>query len=83
MRNQQWFPVPRSISEPGTGNEERRENVGTGVDSANLVHVIICSMSGFVQIQEGLFVMGCDSGQPDEAPAHRVWVHTFELAIDR
>ena len=26
--------------------------------------------------------MGCNMGQPDEAPAHRVWVDSFELAID-
>lgn len=45
-------------------------------------HVIIFQMKGFVQIPEGWFVMGCDAGQPDEAPAHRVWIHAFELAID-
>ena len=26
--------------------------------------------------------MGSELGQPDEQPEHRVWVDTFELAID-
>ena len=40
-------------------------------------------MSAFARIPGGWFVMGSDTDQPDEAPAHRVWVDTFELAVDR
>ena len=39
-------------------------------------------MSEFVQIPAGWFDMGSEFGQPDEQPEHRVWVDTFELAID-
>ena len=39
-------------------------------------------MGGFARIPAGWFRMGSDDGQPDEAPAHRVWVDAFELAVD-
>ena len=39
-------------------------------------------MSEFEQIPAGWFIMGAEFGQPDEQPEHRVWVDTFELAID-
>ena len=33
-----------------------------------------------VQIPEGLFLMGSETGQENERPAHRVWVDSFLLA---
>ena len=39
-------------------------------------------MSTFECIPAGWFVMGSPDGQRDEAPAHRVWVDAFELAVD-
>jgi sulfatase modifying factor 1 len=33
-----------------------------------------------VRIPEGWFLMGCDSGQDNERPVHRVWVDQFLLA---
>ena len=39
-------------------------------------------MGAFAAIPGGWFVMGNDSGQRDEAPRHRVWVDTFEMAVD-
>ena len=38
-------------------------------------------MGGFARIPAGWFRMGSDDGQPDEGPAHRVWVDAFELAV--
>ena len=38
-------------------------------------------MNGFVSIPAGWFDMGCDAGQEDERPVHRVWVDRFEMAI--
>ena len=38
--------------------------------------------AGFARIPAGWFVMGSDDGRRDEAPAHRVWVDAFELAVD-
>ena len=38
--------------------------------------------AGFACIPAGWFVMGSDDGRRDEAPAHRVWVDAFELAVD-
>jgi sulfatase modifying factor 1 len=32
------------------------------------------------RIPEGWFAMGCESGQENERPVHRVWVDSFELA---
>ena len=36
--------------------------------------------SPLVRIPEGWFAMGCDSGQDNERPVHRVWVDEFQLA---
>jgi sulfatase modifying factor 1 len=33
-----------------------------------------------VPIPAGFFLMGCDSGQDNEKPVHRVWVDAFQLA---
>src|SRR5271169_3525489 len=33
-----------------------------------------------VQIPEGWFWMGCESGRDDEKPVHRVWTDAFDLA---
>src|SRR6266850_2364633 len=33
-----------------------------------------------VQIPEGWFAMGCETGRDDEKPVHRVWVDAFEIA---
>jgi formylglycine-generating enzyme len=33
-----------------------------------------------VRIPQGFFLMGSDTGQDNERPAHRVWVDAFELA---
>src|ERR1700733_4313665 len=33
------------------------------------------------RIPEGFFTMGCELGRDDEKPGHRVWVHTFEIAL--
>lgn len=38
-------------------------------------------MNGFVPIPAGWFYMGCDTGQDDGRPVHRVWVDRFEMAI--
>ena len=43
------------------------------------------SPSGFeepvcVPIPEGCFLMGCEQGQDEERPVHRVWVDAFEMA---
>ena len=38
--------------------------------------------AGFALVPGGWFVMGSAAGRPDEAPAHRVWVDAFELAVD-
>ena len=43
---------------------------------------MIYPVEEFARIPGGWFSMGSDTGQPDEAPAHRIWVNTFELAID-
>jgi sulfatase modifying factor 1 len=32
------------------------------------------------RIPEGWFAMGCENGQENERPVHRVWVDSFELA---
>ena len=37
-------------------------------------------MSELVPIPAGWFLMGCDSGQDNEKPVHRVWVDAFLLA---
>src|SRR5512135_2348368 len=34
----------------------------------------------FVLIPSGEFMMGCDTGQDEERPVHRVYVDAFELA---
>jgi formylglycine-generating enzyme len=36
--------------------------------------------SPLVEVPEGLFLMGCESGQDNEKPLHRVWVDRFALA---
>jgi len=33
-----------------------------------------------VPIPAGLFLMGCEAGQQEELPVHRVWVDSFEMA---
>lgn len=35
----------------------------------------------FVLIPAGHFLMGCEHGQDEERPVHRVWVDAFEMAI--
>jgi len=37
-------------------------------------------MPALVQIPAGRFLMGCESGQDNERPVHRVWVDAFSLA---
>ena len=32
-----------------------------------------------VRIPEGFFLMGCEQGQDNERPVHRVWVDSFGL----
>ncbi len=34
----------------------------------------------FVLIPAGVFLMGCEQGQDEEKPVHRVWVDAFEMA---
>lgn len=34
-----------------------------------------------VRIPEGWFRMGCEQGQDEEKPVHRVWVDAFEMAV--
>jgi formylglycine-generating enzyme required for sulfatase activity len=38
------------------------------------------SIPALVRIPAGWFLMGCDSGQDNEKPVHRVWVDEFLLA---
>jgi sulfatase modifying factor 1 len=38
------------------------------------------SVPAFVRISAGWFLMGCDAGQDNEKPVHRVWVDAFLLA---
>src|SRR5271169_4731420 len=38
------------------------------------------SENQFVLIPAGEFMMGCDTGQDEERPVHRVWVDAFQLA---
>src|SRR5260370_23482734 len=33
-----------------------------------------------ISVPEGWFLMGCDTGQDNEKPVHRVWVDEFLLA---
>ena len=40
----------------------------------------LANESPLVRIPEGWFAMGCDSGQDNERPVHRVWVDEFQLA---
>src|SRR5450755_5002880 len=35
---------------------------------------------GLVLIPAGEFLMGCDAGQDNETPVHRVWIDAFHLA---
>src|SRR3981189_1814657 len=37
-------------------------------------------MPTLVQIPAGRFLMGCESGQDNERPVHRIWVDAFSLA---
>jgi len=37
--------------------------------------------SQFALIPAGEFMMGCDAGQDEERPVHRLWVDAFELAV--
>src|SRR5437868_10342478 len=38
------------------------------------------TVSGLVFVPGGWFLMGCDRGQDNEKPVHRVWVDAFLLA---
>src|SRR2546430_12719105 len=38
------------------------------------------ALSVLVAVPSGWFLMGCDSGQDNEKPVHRVWVDAFLLA---
>jgi len=40
----------------------------------------VALLPALVPIPEGWFLMGCDSGQDNEQPVHRVWVDRFLLA---
>ena len=42
---------------------------------------ITISEDRFVLIPAGEFMMGCDKGQDEERPVHRVWVDAFEMAV--
>ncbi|HZP00684.1 MAG TPA: formylglycine-generating enzyme family protein [Terriglobia bacterium] len=35
----------------------------------------------FVLIPAGSYLMGCEQGQDEEKPVHRVWVNAFEMAV--
>jgi len=41
---------------------------------------VVISETPFAYIPEGEFLMGCDTGQDEERPVHRVWVDAFEMA---
>ena len=38
-------------------------------------------MTKFAVVPAGWFLMGSQTGFPDETPSHRVWINRFELAI--
>ncbi len=38
------------------------------------------SVPALVRIPEGWFVMGCDAGQDNEKPVHRIWIDEYLLA---
>jgi len=38
-------------------------------------------LPALVLIPEGWFLMGCESGQDNEKPVHRVWIDEFQMAI--
>ncbi len=40
-------------------------------------------LAALIRIPAGWFLMGCDSGQDNEKPAHRVWVDEFLLAAQQ
>ena len=41
----------------------------------------LAPLPALVPVPEGWFLMGCDSGQDNEQPVHRVWVDRFLLAV--
>ena len=54
----------------------------TEPQSAQAHHRVAESISTnqFVLIPAGEFMMGCETGQDEERPVHRVWVDAFEMA---
>ncbi len=40
-------------------------------------------LAALIRVPAGWFLMGCDSGQDNEKPAHRVWVDEFLLAAQQ
>ena len=41
--------------------------------------MIVADLPEMVIIPEGMFLMGCETGQDNEQPVHRVWVDSFGL----
>ena len=41
--------------------------------------MLLGQLPELVEIAEGWFLMGCDAGQENERPEHRVWVNSFAL----
>src|SRR5712664_4889944 len=70
---------PLSISRASScGDGRPRPSMPSASSAAACDH----NNSGFalVRIPAGSFLMGCDTGQDNEKPVHRVWVDEFLLA---
>ena len=71
----------------------RRKNAARLSDAGHINPTILSSIgykprschdprvNPFVTIPGSWFQMGSDDGQPDEQPAHRVWVDAFDMAV--
>ena len=48
----------------------------------NMMESVVTAVAApaLITIPAGWFLMGCDSGQDNERPIHRVWVDAFRLA---
>src|SRR5579863_4341376 len=60
-----------SLSDSPTSMKAQTERSG---------EVISVAAADCALIPAGWFMMGCDDGQEEERPAHRVWVDAFEMA---
>src|SRR5882762_5203510 len=66
----------------GRPREPALSRVEGSMPSASSAAACDHNNSGFalVRIPAGWFLMGCDTGQDNEKPVHRVWVDEFLLA---